>query len=114
MDMPSAHATVLQELRRKLDTELAELTAPLERGASIQFGKRVGDGTAEAQALLTSNARIAQLLAHREQVDRALAKVEAGTYGRCDGCDMAIPAARLALRPESTHCVQCASARRSH
>jgi DnaK suppressor protein len=46
------------------------------------------------------------LLTKLEQVERALAKLEEGSYGRCDVCDACIPSDRLVLRPHATRCVQ--------
>ncbi|WP_405374955.1 MULTISPECIES: TraR/DksA family transcriptional regulator [unclassified Microbacterium] len=43
------------------------------------------------------------------EVQDALARVAAGTYGVCAGCGRAIPAGRLEARPQSTLCVECAS-----
>ena len=47
----------------------------------------------------------------REQVtaiDAALARLEAGRYGRCDRCGQPIGADRLAARPAALTCVRCA------
>jgi DnaK suppressor protein len=49
----------------------------------------------------------AQARAHLVEVDAALARLEAGTYGRCERCGGPIPAARLAARPTATTCVRC-------
>jgi len=43
-----------------------------------------------------------------QQVDDALARLDAGTYGTCANCGEAIPVARLEVRPFATHCVRCA------
>ncbi|WP_334149826.1 TraR/DksA family transcriptional regulator [Microbacterium sp.] len=43
-----------------------------------------------------------------QQVDDALARMDAGTYGVCARCGTAIPAARLEARPFAEHCVACA------
>jgi DnaK suppressor protein len=43
-----------------------------------------------------------------EDIRAALARVDAGTYGRCVTCGGAIPAARLELRPFAGTCVPCA------
>jgi RNA polymerase-binding transcription factor DksA len=40
-------------------------------------------------------------------VRAALAKVDAGTYGRCDGCNALIPEGRLEALPWATRCVDC-------
>ncbi|MEZ0446824.1 TraR/DksA family transcriptional regulator [Cellulomonas sp. ICMP 17802] len=41
-------------------------------------------------------------------IERALAKVDDGTYGVCEVCGDAIPAGRLEARPTATTCVGCA------
>ena len=46
---------------------------------------------------------------HLAQVDAALARVEAGTYGTCTGCGQPISAERLEVRPTAEKCVACAS-----
>ena len=43
----------------------------------------------------------------RAQLARAIAIVDAGGYGICEGCGCRISAARLAFRPESTRCLPC-------
>jgi DnaK suppressor protein len=47
-----------------------------------------------------------------EDIRAALARLEAGTYGRCVTCGSPIPAARLELRPFAATCVPCAGAAR--
>jgi RNA polymerase-binding protein DksA len=41
------------------------------------------------------------------QIDEALAKMDAGTYGTCDRCGKPIPHARLEAIPYATLCVDC-------
>lgn len=42
------------------------------------------------------------------QVDEAIERLDAGTYGVCAHCGKPIPAGRLEVRPFATHCVACA------
>lgn len=42
------------------------------------------------------------------QVDDALTRVEAATYGVCANCGRPIPAGRLEARPFAEYCVSCA------
>ena len=42
------------------------------------------------------------------EVDAALARVSAGTYGRCERCGQPIAPARLDARPTARLCIQCA------
>jgi DnaK suppressor protein len=104
------------ELRRRLLEErertagtLGRLSAPVERGAAQGFGKRIGDGTIEAVSRLTDIGvgRSAEVRAAR--VERALQKLEEGSYERCDGCGATIPAARLQAMPSSTLCTACSA-----
>lgn len=41
------------------------------------------------------------------EVDGALARIEAGTYGRCSICNGAIPSERLEIMPAADLCVGC-------
>jgi RNA polymerase-binding transcription factor DksA len=55
--------------------------------------------------------RSADLLVTLGEIDAALARIEAGTYGRCTGCQSEIPEERLELRPFARTCVRCTAAR---
>ena len=46
-----------------------------------------------------------------EAIDRALARIEQGKYGRCVVCGGEIPAARLKAMPMAETCVTCAASR---
>jgi RNA polymerase-binding protein DksA len=41
-----------------------------------------------------------------EQIDAALARIEAGTYGVCEVCGEPIPEERLEARPWATLCIE--------
>jgi DnaK suppressor protein len=41
------------------------------------------------------------------QIDRAIARMDAGTYGTCGRCGAAIPSERLEAMPEADLCVAC-------
>ncbi len=56
----------------------------------------------EHEMSLANNSR--DLLA---QVERALGRLDAGTYGRCENCGNAIPKPRLQAFPRATLCVSC-------
>ncbi len=55
--------------------------------------------------------RSADLLVTIDEIDAALARIAAGTYGRCTRCQAEIPEERLELRPFAGTCVACTSAR---
>jgi RNA polymerase-binding protein DksA len=60
--------------------------------------------TAEQETMLTLQNKIQQEL---EQVNQALARMEAGTYGTCANCGRPISPARLEARPFSIYCIDC-------
>ncbi len=43
-----------------------------------------------------------------ELIERALERIEEGTYGICDDCECKIPKARLNAIPYAANCVKCA------
>jgi DnaK suppressor protein len=105
-------AEELRERRAHLLTELGVVTT-VERDpdASVSFGKRVGDGTTEAVERLNRVGTARELDAMLRDVDRALQKLEDGTYGICDRCGKLIPEERLEARPWSVLCVEDAALR---
>ncbi|SFP77553.1 transcriptional regulator, TraR/DksA family [Geodermatophilus dictyosporus] len=51
--------------------------------------------------------RAAALLRTIGEIDAALDRVTAGTYGVCTSCGSAVPAERLESRPFAATCVSC-------
>jgi len=49
-----------------------------------------------------------------EEVNEALGRINAGTYGRCQECNGPIPRPRLQALPYTRHCIQCARELESH
>jgi RNA polymerase-binding transcription factor len=43
-----------------------------------------------------------------DEIDAALARLDAGSYGICVSCGHQIPAGRLAARPAAAACIACA------
>jgi DnaK suppressor protein len=108
LDLEAIRSALL-ERRAVLGARLADLSKPAERTAELSFGKRIGDGTIEAGCRLTEIGVGANLEASEQRVERALAKLEEGTYGICDACGQPIAPRRLEALPESVLCVSCAA-----
>ena len=103
---------IRRELEARRDSTRDRVETLAERpelGAAQGFGKRIGDGTTEAISRLTDIGVGRSLETGLERVERALAKLDEGSYGTCDGCGGPIPEKRLEAMPESTLCVQCAA-----
>jgi len=89
-----------------MDATLAELRA--DRGADVADDEHDPEGV----TLSVEWARAVGLeeAARREiaEIDDAVKRWEAGTYGVCVDCGRGIPVARLRVRPFATRCVSCA------
>ncbi len=96
----------LQAKDADLRAQMARLTRPEQDQGAISFGKRVGDGTAMAVDRLTAVGAHDNLQDILDQVHRALAKLDEGSYGRCDTCGTQITPGRLEVRPWSTRCLE--------
>lgn len=112
--LDQARASLLAE-RETYTRQADELKAQADQLAlehepgDVQFDEEGGEGgTAnvdrELDLVLSAQARAAV-----EEIDRALAKIEAGTYGRCERCGTEIPQARLEALPHAALCVACKS-----
>lgn len=70
-------------------------------------GSRDGAAESEAEEELSLS-----LLGHEEQLVRdiyaALARIDTGTFGRCEGCGKPIAKRRLAVIPYARYCIRCA------
>jgi DnaK suppressor protein len=107
----------ITRVRTQLTSEAAELREEIDKAES-DIADRLGDAVSEAgddqadvgaktyerehELALTYNAR--DLLV---QTERALARIEAGTYGSCESCGQPIGKARLQAFPRATLCVRC-------
>ena len=114
----------LEQVRAELETEVATLRADVARAAhDIAEGlngsvRDAGDDDAdtgskaferEHELALTQNAR-----ALLDQGERALSRIDAGTYGVCESCGQPIGKARLQAFPQATLCVTCKQRQERH
>jgi DnaK suppressor protein len=105
-------AAIRQELEARRDRAretIAGLAKRPERGTAQGFGKRIGDGTVEAISRLTEIGVGTSLEAGLERTERALAKLDEGTYGLCDACGKPIALKRLQAMPDVVLCIECAA-----
>jgi DnaK suppressor protein len=105
------------EVRSELESEAVRLRDEIA-AAQAQIAERLGDAVQDAgddeadagtkvyereqELALTQRAR--ELL---DQTERALARIDAGTYGVCESCGKPIGKARLQAYPRATLCVAC-------
>jgi DnaK suppressor protein len=94
-------AALLAEQRR-LQQAMADANQPSPTEDPAGFD----DGSYLAEADRSVRLRMQQIALLRE-IEHALGKLEAGTYGLCDVCNRPIPVERLTIRPQSASCVGC-------
>ena|SRR5690349_1260636 len=100
----------LQEERERVREQLANLG----RGdaADLDFDENFADSgqvTAERGEVEALSGQLNETL---QDIEDALAKFDAGTYGECESCHQRIPEARLEAMPAARLCINCASQRR--
>jgi DnaK suppressor protein len=87
----------LDEQRRLRTEQLDELAADAAEAVALGDDQRLQVTRALAAAAETS----------LTEIDAALARVEAGTYGTCERCDENIPVERLEVLPMTRLCTRC-------
>ncbi len=92
----------------ELELEAAELIADREAG-DTQFDEESGEG--DSVAVERERTLFLSAEAHNtvKQIDRALARIEDGTYGVCVPSSRRLPVARLEALPWTEVCVDCKS-----
>jgi DnaK suppressor protein len=94
-------------LEAERDRLREELAADIEAPGQMTYGSQAAAATHvfEQQRDLALRDRATAQLA---LVDAALARLDAGTFGRCTRCGKPIAAARLEALPWAEHCIDCA------
>ena len=107
MDQAAARQR-LEQLLQELDDSSRTLAG--ETGDTGELSK-LDQHPAEAASELTEMERdeaVRTIVAgQREEVVAALARLDAGTFGRCVECGADLPEERLEARPEAARCVTC-------
>ena len=102
----------LEDDRRVTLDRLAALTGDFDRIVEASRDSNADDehdpeGATIAFERSQVDALVQQAHAHLAEVESALARVDDGTWGRCERCGGQIAAARLEARPTARTCVTC-------
>lgn len=100
----------LRERYEELRVEHAEAVNEMTISGAVDSGDDVADLGTKVFAREQEFALAVTLRTRMDQVERALQRLDEGTYGTCDGCHKEIPVARLAAFPMATRCVTCKAA----
>ena len=105
----------LDFFRKLLEEEKASIEAVIRGNEKEieELKKEEGNTLDEAdEAFVNSDSMIrsvitAQQLKELEEVNRALIKIENGTYGICEMCEEDIAIERLKVKPHARYCIIC-------
>jgi DnaK suppressor protein len=100
---PEELRAVLDAQRQQLDSQLHELGVEGEAGIvddNFADTAQVSAEQGEQQALS------AQLRDQLDEVEKALTRLDEGTYGTCEVCGQPIGDARLEVMPSTRFCIQ--------
>ena len=111
MDRRALKRRLLEE-RERVSREIAELDADLAESLEDMSGESPYDQHMAETAAVTLDREIDLTLQGNArgmlaQIERALEKLENGSYGKCDKCGKPIGKGRLEIAPFATLCVDC-------
>jgi DnaK suppressor protein len=111
MDLEALKETLAAE-RERLTKEIAGLDAELSESLEDSSEESPYDQHLAETAGVTLDREIDLTLeenarARIVQIDRALRKMESGTFGVCDSCRQPIGEERLKVAPFATLCIDC-------
>jgi RNA polymerase-binding protein DksA len=103
----------LEERRAELMRELSEDSTPNKNSAGDfdakfpDFGDKEDDNAAEVEIFERNLSMEKNLEVSLFNVDKALRKIEDGSYGKCEKCGNDIAQDRLVAFPSATACMDC-------
>ncbi|WP_148615546.1 TraR/DksA family transcriptional regulator [Nocardioides rubriscoriae] len=105
--------TRLDDERRRTTRRLAVLRGDFDEVVAASRDTNADDEhDPEGATIAFERSQIDTLVRQAEhslaEVEAALARLDAGTYGRCEVCGRPIDPARLEVRPTARTCVGCA------
>ncbi|MDY7575603.1 TraR/DksA family transcriptional regulator [Actimicrobium sp. CCI2.3] len=105
-ELESALLLRRQELQARIDPQLHRSD---ESDELVLTEQKVADDNAVIADVLndTDLAELELDLAVLVEIDAALGRIKAGTYGICTACEEAIPLARLQAMPSAHFCIGC-------
>jgi DnaK suppressor protein len=111
MDFKALKDALVAE-RERLSREIDDLDADLSKSLEDSSEESPYDQHMAETAGVTLDREIDLTLEENAratiaQIDRALVKLEGGSYGECDKCAGAIGADRLKAAPFATLCIEC-------
>lgn len=93
------------DLRHHLEAERDHLRGQLGELTGASFDENFADSGQVAAEQGENRVLASQLRDQLEDVERALARLDDGSYGRCEACGETIGEDRLEIMPAARHCI---------
>lgn len=105
---------MIAEYKKRLEKERALLMAEIKQSEKPQISETIerqdpDDGSDESEEVGNQLAIAHDLKNRLDEIDIALGKIYAGTYGNCEKCGKPIEKEILDIDPESRLCKHCKS-----
>ena len=98
-----------EQLRSMQNRASKDAKAQVETSHSDEIDVASALESAESSRMMAEALRLELL-----QVESALNRMEAGSFGVCEECESDIPVKRLEIRPEARLCIDCQSEEERH
>uniref|UniRef100_A0A7C4EL60 Transcriptional regulator, TraR/DksA family protein n=1 Tax=Thermodesulfovibrio aggregans TaxID=86166 RepID=A0A7C4EL60_9BACT len=101
---------MLNQMKEKIIQEAKEEIKKFQTGEKRQIVEAVLDDADLSVIDLSEDISLKQLSTHRDilkKIEKALRKLEEGTYGICEMCGDEIPEERLKILPFAIYCRDC-------
>ncbi len=103
-----------ERVRRELLEEHTKSKEQLERLEAVEYesvgyGNHIADDATDAFEQTVGVALQRKVETTLEEVERALAKLDNGTFGLCEACGGRVDRARLEALPYAKYCLSCQS-----
>jgi len=97
--------SILLEDKKRIESEAKSLSNT-DFGSDTDSGDEESD---ETEAIAANYPIDAKIQVRLRGINKAIEKIENGTYGICESCKKEISVERLEAKPEATVCMNCAS-----
>jgi RNA polymerase-binding transcription factor DksA len=106
------YRALLESERAHLENQLSELGFGAKGDTGLSYDSNFADSSQVTAERGEAEALVNELRSSLRDVERALERVAAGTYGTCEKCGNPIAPARLEAMPAVTTCIEHASSQR--
>jgi RNA polymerase-binding transcription factor DksA len=108
---PDFRALLLAE-QSVLEGQLHDLGFGSESETGLEYDANFADTSQVTAERGETDVLVQELRSTLHEIDRALQKLDGGTYGICERCGKLIAADRLEAMPATALCIACASLQR--